>query len=152
MYVCTLKTLKWLYSKCLKYELLKSKLVWNPNFCEFRFQTPLCLNRTVSKPNSYWVSKIHTSLDFRHLHTYCMSPSVQKLNVNKLDHCRLAQRDTVCFVKFFVFRPWFETRCTPSLFQAQIINLQYIYAWPRGFEKCRNILQPGHQNLKELLS
>ena len=30
------------YSKCLKFELLKSKLVLNPNFCEFKSKTPLC--------------------------------------------------------------------------------------------------------------
>ena len=31
------------YRKCLKSELLKSELVWNQNFCEFGYQTRLCV-------------------------------------------------------------------------------------------------------------
>ena len=78
---------------------LTSELVWNPNFWEFRFQTPLCvwkLNfgfsfwthfgwkcvwkpnfefrfqtmpeiQVVWKLNSYWVSELFTSSNFRHL-------------------------------------------------------------------------------------
>ena len=79
---------------CLKSELLNFELVWNPNFCEFRFQTPhVSKNQTLDldfrhftklseiwtrkfgfqthfeksvwKLNSYWVSEIRTSSDFR---------------------------------------------------------------------------------------
>ena len=61
-------------SKCLKSELLKSELVWNPRL-DFRHPY-VSKNRTQSsvfkhilknkigtvwKPNSYWVSEIHTS-------------------------------------------------------------------------------------------
>ena len=38
---------------------------------------------------------------------------------------RLAQREIVYFVKVFVFRPWFETRRSSSLFQVQIPILEY---------------------------
>ena len=71
-------------SECLKSELLKSELVWNSSFCEFGFQTSLCVWKpiqkfslqthlekvseiwTVWKPNIYWVSEINICLDFRH--------------------------------------------------------------------------------------
>ena len=85
-------------SKYLKSELLKSELVWNPNFCKFKFPTSLCLKTKLwvrisdmSKPkvwfsfwkkyqktklwvwipNSFWVSEIHTSSDFIHWQYTC---------------------------------------------------------------------------------
>ena len=49
----------------IRSKYLKEKIVWKPKFgSDFRQISEIWI---VSKPNSYWMSEIHTSLYFRHL-------------------------------------------------------------------------------------